>query len=377
MIYIIMLISATFLGMIIDSQRKETMNINDGSIIQTTDTSRKAGQLLLLLIIFLILLIPAAIRFNVGTDYQSYINDQIPRMLSGDNTGFEPLYRVIAYFSVVILHNYQWLYVFTHLILLVFILKFVDDNSTSIAWGVFIFITITFYNTSLNMMRQSIAICVFLYAIKYIVQRRLFIYLFWVIVACGFHKSAVIFVPIYLITYLKFKPKLTSLLLVSALPLAYVIRKLTFYTLSALNLYVGYFNSGFDTGKLTTVFLICNAIVYIFSVIVLSRQSKLRALSRLDIVSFYLEALALLVCITSAQIPLSARIIWMFMPIQMVLIPNLLRKVDSKSNYISMSFLFIIMYIAIFIQQIYINNYGATLPYHTIFNELVEIKMKF
>lgn len=70
----------------------------------------------------------------------------------------------------------------------------------SISWGMLIFYFL-FYNETLNLLRQSMAIAVVLFAFRYIHQRKMIRYCIWVIVAIQFHITAVIALVLYPLYY--------------------------------------------------------------------------------------------------------------------------------------------------------------------------------
>ncbi|OPZ02915.1 MAG: Transmembrane protein EpsG [Bacteroidetes bacterium ADurb.BinA395] len=51
----------------------------------------------------------------------------------------------------------------------------------------------------MNGIRQSIVLCIFIYAVKYIKEKNLIKYLFWVIISYFIHKSALLLIPLYFI----------------------------------------------------------------------------------------------------------------------------------------------------------------------------------
>ena len=76
-----------------------------------------------------------------------------------------------------------------------------------IPWlGMTIFILFGFYGNTLSFIRQSIAIAIFLFAIKYLCAKKMWPsivpYMIIILVAASFHKSILIMVPAYFIARL-------------------------------------------------------------------------------------------------------------------------------------------------------------------------------
>ena len=68
----------------------------------------------------------------------------------------------------------------------------------SIPWvGMFIFVSFHFFGNSMSFIRQSFAIGIFLFAIRYLKEKRFVPYLLIVLLAATFHKSILLLIPFY------------------------------------------------------------------------------------------------------------------------------------------------------------------------------------
>jgi len=77
---------------------------------------------------------------------------------------------------------------------------------------IFFVMTSGFYFWTLNGLRQSIAIMIFFYSIKFILEKDPFKYAFWILIASLFHISVIIMLPLYFIKDINFNKKLVALL---------------------------------------------------------------------------------------------------------------------------------------------------------------------
>ena len=59
----------------------------------------------------------------------------------------------------------------------------------------------TYYLVFYNMLRQMISVAIILFASRYLYEKKFWKYLFWVIIAGLFHKSAYLMIFLYLLTY--------------------------------------------------------------------------------------------------------------------------------------------------------------------------------
>ena len=114
----------------------------------------------------------------------------------------ETLYVFINYLSSKISSSVNLVYFITEFITLLFVYfscygvkKICNDyNFCSLSYFLFL---ILFFNKSLNLCRQSIAIAIILYAIKYIYQKKPIKYILFCILASGFHSSSLIMIILY------------------------------------------------------------------------------------------------------------------------------------------------------------------------------------
>ncbi|MCM1282933.1 MAG: EpsG family protein [Muribaculaceae bacterium] len=161
-------------------------------------------------------LLAAARSVNVGTDVRVYGYSVFN--IASNSTHFSDMdyladwyqielgYRLLNFLVSRLTHNIFWLLGAVQLIILVCVyqaLKFHQKNimpDFDVAWGLAVFYFL-FYNETLNLIRQSLAIAIILYAFRYVFQRRPLWYCFWVVLAMQFHITAVIAIVIYPIYY--------------------------------------------------------------------------------------------------------------------------------------------------------------------------------
>jgi hypothetical protein len=105
-----------------------------------------------------------------------------------------------------------------------------------IPWvSMFVFASFGFFGNSINFIRQSLAIAIFLFAIKYLKNKKFLPYLAIVILAASFHKVMWIMIPIYFISNIEINWKsllayggLTAIIMASSWPLFYFITQFIF-----------------------------------------------------------------------------------------------------------------------------------------------------
>jgi hypothetical protein len=151
---------------------------------------------------FLCLWIPAAIRVGIGKDYYSYV-DILHQVKIGDpEEGIEPGFILINKFILFFNLDYQWLFVITSFLTLLFVFLSIRKHfSLSILFYVILLLYLYSYNT----VRQNLAIVIIMYAITNLMEGRRFKYVVLVLFASTFHLISLIFVPFVFLHKINYK----------------------------------------------------------------------------------------------------------------------------------------------------------------------------
>lgn len=144
------------------------------------------------------------LRWNVGYDYPAYYD-----LIMGYNKEdilFEQLEffnRIsISFIRDINLPFYSW-FILMAGIQMYFIQKtFNSSLKIFVAWGVFFYLA-SQLALSMNIVRQASAVAIILYAYTFLVNKKYKLYFIWVAIASLFHTSAIIGIPIFLLSYLK------------------------------------------------------------------------------------------------------------------------------------------------------------------------------
>lgn len=205
-------------------------------------------------------------RYGLGNDYYSYIyifrNIQDASGLAIFNLGYEPAFTVITKLISLFTSNINVLYAIYALLILVPTAYAIFRYSENIWMSTMMFISLTFFYCSLSFIRQSIAFAVILCAYKYVNERNHFKVLLFIFIACLFHSTVIVMIPIYLIAAFVKPTKIT-------VPIYGVITALVYFLswpilrLAVLILpqYKGYLDLNFITQGYKPVYLIVPAII--------------------------------------------------------------------------------------------------------------------
>ena len=164
----------------------------------------------------LLLIIFSAIRYDVGTDFQTYLN-----VTSGSTDIrisnfmlFEPL-NVFLITVGYWIKSPQFYFITGALITNMLIYFTIKKYSTDKILSIMCYVGFPMlYLESMNIIRQFIAISIIIYSVRYIFDEKPFRFMLSVLIAVLFHFSAIIAVPLYYIYKKAFTAKQNLLLLI-------------------------------------------------------------------------------------------------------------------------------------------------------------------
>lgn len=288
----------------------------------------------------------SGVRYNVGTDFSTY-ELYISYIRQGIDTYMEPGFEAIVKATYVLGFSGQLTFVISSLLVSFFFLFYIREHSYYLGLSSMMFLCFPiFYLASFNGIRQFIAVAIFLYSIKYILHGNIFKYFCGVAIACSFHSSAVITVPLYFILNHRFnKYKVVGLCVfiyffIGSFPT--ILENAGFsakYTTTEI-----YSNSGFDY-KLIVVFSIY-ILLRFFEKKYSENFPDYNIMSNMLVITCVVGMLPLLTNLPSSPV---VRITSYFSPALLIVIPNILSCFKNDQlriiSYFSIIFTCILYYI--------------------------------
>lgn len=147
---------------------------------------------------FWILLLFLALRYGYGTDYWSYYSYH-QHVYIGPEPFWEQKEILYRYLNVLV-SNFHWLVAIISVFYIFTIYRLIKKNlEVKYYWLAMLMLLINPYLflTHLSSLRQTIAICFVILAIGFAVKRKLLRFIIFIIVAAGFHQSAIMLLPVY------------------------------------------------------------------------------------------------------------------------------------------------------------------------------------
>ncbi len=223
-------------------------------------------KLCYVIVVFAAMLYISTLRYGLGNDYFSYIyhfNDiRDSSILDSFNLGFEPgfviLNRIIAVFTT----DTNLLYVIYAVLILVPIAYVIFRYSENVWLSSVMFVSLTFFYCTLSFIRQAIAFTIILMGYKYFVQRKHFQVLLFIFLACLFHSTVIVLIPLYIIAAVV-KPTWISLIVYGVLTgLVYIFSEnIIDLAVKVLPQYQGYIDLNFITQGFNPIYIITPLVI--------------------------------------------------------------------------------------------------------------------
>ncbi len=171
----------------------------------TGKNSTNPKKIIYLSVMFLLMWVLCTFRYGIGNDYFSYIrifNEIHTASWSEALTlGYEPAFTVLTKAITVISFNPEVMYGIYALLILAPVAYAIYRHSDNIWISVTVYLCLTFFYTSLNFIRQSMAVSLLILCYSFIKQRKIIPVMIFAVLAALFHYTALVFIPFYLLAF--------------------------------------------------------------------------------------------------------------------------------------------------------------------------------
>lgn len=207
-----------------------------GSTLTSRMNEKQRNVINLILILLFALII--GLRYDVGTDYFTYLKSYESQHLEDFEYGFQVLNKILFFIGA----PYYILFIIIAFFQLYLFYIACKDLPKLVPWVFFFYITTLYLFFSLNGMRQALAFSIIIFSLQYIKDRKIFHYCIGIVLASTFHKSAMIMLPMYFfIHYDILKTRfLQYILYFISFIIAIVFSDLIWKLASLISVYLGY-----------------------------------------------------------------------------------------------------------------------------------------
>lgn len=325
--------------------------------LYTKNKNNKIFLMLSFLPFFLIL----GLRYGIGYDYLHIYTPIFNIIVNGGETNWEigivGLCKLIGIFT----KDSFYFFFITAFITSFLTYKAINENSEMPWLSLLLFVIAGLYMDAMNIVRQSIAISIFIYAYKYIYDKNLKKYIISIIIASLFHESAIILLPIYFMCNMKLTKRklfLAFLGIMIILPIANTI----FMQILKFSQYSHYMVGTYSEINPTYSELIISAIIFLFLSTFKIKDDKM--FNILYIMSFIFFTVGIL----SFKIILAYRLIMYFKISLVFSIPKAISKIENRKSRLLFIVLFIVLFSGITLIGAYKFNWYDT-KYISIFDK--------
>lgn len=134
------------------------------------------------------------LRYDVGTDHLSYLESY---QTGNDIERYEYIFQnVTIFFNSLELH-YFWYFALWAFIQMFFVYYALKDERYLMPYVAISLMMGQYFIHWMNCIRQDLASCLLFYSVTFISEKKLFKYILCCIIALGFHKSALLLIPLY------------------------------------------------------------------------------------------------------------------------------------------------------------------------------------
>lgn len=168
----------------------------------------KIKNIAYVVLVFMYLFGLSCFRYGIGNDYFSYINIFL-RSIAYDwseclddqiEPGFMLLFKVISLITT----NYKIMHGIMAFLCLAPIAYIIAKYSKNVWLSCHLYVCLTFYYSSMNFIRQTLAATIIFLAYRLFIERKTIPFIIVIIIASTMHSSALLMIPIYLmIAYIK------------------------------------------------------------------------------------------------------------------------------------------------------------------------------
>ncbi len=156
--------------------------------------------------ITLLLALTAGLRYGIGFDYVNYppLFEAIRSLSWGGLISYKYEIGFSAFSKLLMLISADTTFLYcVYAFLMMGIVGYVIWRRSAIPWlSFFCFVTLNFFASAMNLLRQTFAAFIFLLALPYLKKRRIIPYMLLVLLAASVHKTALILIPVYFIARL-------------------------------------------------------------------------------------------------------------------------------------------------------------------------------
>ncbi len=302
-------------------------------------------------------------RYEVGTDWVVIYKGGFDLMKLGmqpsPDKGFTLIYRFFRLFT----DDVWWPLAFTGLITMIFFFTAICQQSRLIPFSILVFFIGSTYFLSLTAIRQTLAMSIFLYSVKYLTRRDWKRYFLLNLIGMTFHTSSFIYLPVYFLYGFRATPR-RCLGVLAALTVGYPILKILLRGVYRVTRFAHYLGGYYDQHEfIHSGFLIMSVLVLIHIFYLARFPDRDRDYEWMT----WMMTAAFVMLLLSAELPGANRIATAFEVVDVLSFSIILRKEDNDRMRVLAAAAIISVLLVRFLFEVYVSGSYDAIPYKLVF----------
>lgn len=336
-------------------------------VIQKFHISEKGKKALFCIYSFLQMSMLSSFRYNIGTDYMSYMRLYGESLKYGINYYyFEPGYNLINWLSDCIGGGFTCSIVISAFLTVGPILYTIYRYSENTLLSVLLYIMFGFYTASFSLIRTHLAVAISLLAIPFLRKRNFFIYTIIVLIASLFHITALVMIPFYYCLNLPWRVRQFIISVLCIFSALFLVKPIMILGAKIYPRYEYYITSIFNYGYgIQSLFLVA---IFLFIGVMYKKQLTHNKEWKIFYINYMLYGFIL--SLFQLQFIVMDRFVPFFtLPASILCIPNISNSyLNNKKNKVIFTIL-IFSFALLYYSYILYRNWNGVTPYQSILNK--------
>lgn len=350
-----------------------------GEIKYITKKTRRNDRAIMLMGAVVMLVFAALRSKEIGADTIQYYNHFIEiartkfshlstysHVWYGDiESGYKLYNKVLSLFS-----NNPQIITIANSILTVGLIALVISRESKDKWlSIFLYFTLCFYQTALNLTPSSFTSYFMFLSFPFIKKRKFVPFLIWVLIGISFHTSAIFFLPLYFLYKIKINKKTVALSLTAgSVGVIFFPVILPFILAFIPEAYAGYLSeSVLSMRKDGQVFVYAVQFLCVFLCLILMGRVQRKAFAEKNGVMCWTFLYETILYIFGVRFISFSRGAFLFSPYTIIMIPELIDYIGNANKRKIATIGIVVFGLAMYIARVCVNNVGYTMPYEFCF----------
>lgn len=329
------------------------------------DANKKRDFIFLCFAGSLLILVPGMRGYSVGTDTEGYIkmfNEVLTYGSSYGEVGYNIFSKIISCFS----DSPRAILLATATFTGIGIIRFIWKYSGDVFLSTYLYITLYYWFFTFNGVRQFMAIVIILNSINYLYEKKIYRYLFMMLIAMSFHTSAcigIVFIFIYYMNCFRFSTKMIIIgILFSFIFLLF--DSFIMLAFKVLPIYSRYSERKFFTQSSGIMYIILYLSIFLFCYAGKNMKTNVEKRDFNNII------VVLFLCLWFSILGLKSnsfnRLGWYFYIFTIIAIPNAIKLGKFYGRSKTIVYLVVFFVSIMYLYYEFFNNWHSVIPYNTI-----------